>query len=421
LKGNIAGQPFEREIAITLPSNNEENKVLSSLWARTKVEELTAKSWDAESEQADPKPMIRNQIIKLGTDFGIMTQFTSFVAVEERIVTRILNGKRVRIPVYAPAGTAFEEEGSGGGGGGSRGYVANIPAGVTALTLSSNRSSGAGSGGGMGSGSGRGMGSSSAAPPPPPAKAHPTPAPAADTNASVARLNQLTYMSPQALAVSTRTVSGGVLNGKATSLPKPAYPAAARHVRATGAVSVQITIDETGNVIAAKAVSGHPLLRTAAEQAARAAKFVPTLISGQRVKTTGVVTYNFTRANRPATVSRSVGNLRAIPNDDPVPPAPLSRQQKLKEKLHSWIYSLIERREKGEAKAGVNEETFVNEGKASVRIVLTGKSPQAIEKLKSLGFEVESVKGGVNVFGRIAVEKLAELVEMDSVKYILPQ
>ncbi len=90
-----------------------------------------------------------------------------------------------------------------------------------------------------------------------------------------------------------KQISGGVLNGKATSLPKPPYPPAARAVRASGAVSVQVLVDEQGNVVSASAVSGHPLLRAAAVQAARSAKFSPTMLSGQAVKVSGVLTYNF--------------------------------------------------------------------------------------------------------------------------------
>jgi TonB family protein len=88
-------------------------------------------------------------------------------------------------------------------------------------------------------------------------------------------------------------VAGGVLNSKAVTLPKPLYPAAARAVRAEGAVNVQVTVDEAGNVIAATAVSGHPLLRAASVNAAREAKFSPTMLSGQPVRFTGVVVYNF--------------------------------------------------------------------------------------------------------------------------------
>jgi len=91
-----------------------------------------------------------------------------------------------------------------------------------------------------------------------------------------------------------KTISGGVLNGKAANLVKPVYPAAAKAVRASGAVTVQVTIDEEGNVVSASAVSGHPLLRAAAVEAARASRFSPTLYGGNPVKVTGVVVYNFT-------------------------------------------------------------------------------------------------------------------------------
>lgn len=98
---------------------------------------------------------------------------------------------------------------------------------------------------------------------------------------------------PEVKKAPPKTVSGGVLNGKATSLPKPAYPPAARAVRAGGSVSVQVLISESGSVISASAVSGHPLLRAAAASAARGARFSPTLLSGQAVKVSGVITYNF--------------------------------------------------------------------------------------------------------------------------------
>jgi TonB family protein len=67
----------------------------------------------------------------------------------------------------------------------------------------------------------------------------------------------------------------GVLNGRAISLPTPAYPQMARQVGASGQVAVQVVVDERGNVVSAKAVSGHPLLRQAAETAARQSKMMP--------------------------------------------------------------------------------------------------------------------------------------------------
>jgi TonB family protein len=93
--------------------------------------------------------------------------------------------------------------------------------------------------------------------------------------------------------VTPKKISGGVLNGKAVKLVTPEYPAAARAVRATGAVNVQVTIDEQGNVISASAVSGHPLLRQAAVTAARDSQFAPTMLQGVPVSVTGIIIYNF--------------------------------------------------------------------------------------------------------------------------------
>jgi TonB family protein len=92
---------------------------------------------------------------------------------------------------------------------------------------------------------------------------------------------------------SSGVITGGKLNAKAISLPNPVYPAIARQARASGNVTVQVTIDEDGSVISAQAVSGHPLLQSAAVTAARQAKFTPTKLSGQPVKVQGVVVYTF--------------------------------------------------------------------------------------------------------------------------------
>jgi TonB family protein len=88
-------------------------------------------------------------------------------------------------------------------------------------------------------------------------------------------------------------ITGGILNGKAVSKPLPAYPPDAKAARAQGTVAVKILVDEEGRVVEAVAVSGHPLLRPAAEAAALQSRYSPTRLSGQPVKVSGVVTYNF--------------------------------------------------------------------------------------------------------------------------------
>lgn len=92
-----------------------------------------------------------------------------------------------------------------------------------------------------------------------------------------------------------REVQGGVLNGKAVYKPQPEYPAGAKSARAQGIVTVQVTVDETGKVIFAKTVNkpAHYSLALASEDAARQARFTPTLLDGKPVKVNGIITYRF--------------------------------------------------------------------------------------------------------------------------------
>jgi TonB family protein len=121
-----------------------------------------------------------------------------------------------------------------------------------------------------GSGSGTGTGNT-------PVVKMPDPPPAPDPTPVV----------PKVLKISV------VLNSRALSLPKPNYPALARQIGLRGTVTVQVLIDETGKVISAKAVAGHPVLIPEAQRAAMQARFSPTVISDHPVKVSGMITYNF--------------------------------------------------------------------------------------------------------------------------------
>ena len=91
-----------------------------------------------------------------------------------------------------------------------------------------------------------------------------------------------------------KPISGGVLNGKALSLPVPVYPQIAMRARTAGMVEVEVTVDESGKVISARATGGPIALRDAAVDAAKHARFSPTKLSGAAVKVVGIINYNFT-------------------------------------------------------------------------------------------------------------------------------
>jgi TonB family protein len=81
--------------------------------------------------------------------------------------------------------------------------------------------------------------------------------------------------------------------GRVVQLPKPVYPPIARVAHAQGSVEVQVLIDENGKVVAAAAISGHPLLQAASVKAARESDFTPTKFEGKPVKVAGVLHYDF--------------------------------------------------------------------------------------------------------------------------------
>lgn len=94
-----------------------------------------------------------------------------------------------------------------------------------------------------------------------------------------------------------KVVSKGPITGLAISLPKPAYSEMAKRARIQGQVNVQVLVDESGRVVSAKVLSGHPLLIVDAQRAALQARFSPTKLGDQPVKVSGVITYNFVLSN----------------------------------------------------------------------------------------------------------------------------
>ncbi len=370
LKGKFAGKEVVREIPINFADSQKENDVLATLWARTRIDDLTSKDYNSVAQNSKTQTEIEQMITQIGLEYRLMTQFTSFVAVEEKVVNKGGKPVRVDVPVELPEGVSklaiqeSDEEPPP-----TKKSLKSRASNNMAYIITSPSSS---SGVGYGSSSGVGYG--------------PVP----------------------------KIISGGVVNGKAVNLPKPAYPPAAKAVNASGSVNVQLTIDESGNVISASAISGHALLRASAETAARSSKFAPTLISGNPVKITGVIVYNFTNPNSPPTVS--VGDQTVVDNSQP-PKDP--KQLRLEQKLHFWIYDLVDRLNKGVSTPTENEAKFVKNGKAEINIQLSAKSPEIIEKLKQLGFEVLS-ENGTNLVGRIAVEKIVQLVEIEEVRLVLP-
>jgi Ca-activated chloride channel homolog len=107
VRGKLAGQPFQRELAVSLPETQPQNDVLATLWARTRVDKWMSEDFEG-IQHGNPNPNVREAITQLGLEFRLMTQFTSFVAVEERMVTEGGQPRRVEVPVELPEGVSRE-------------------------------------------------------------------------------------------------------------------------------------------------------------------------------------------------------------------------------------------------------------------------------------------------------------------------
>src|SRR5262245_16261317 len=373
----------------------------------------------------DPQLDVREAITQLGLEYGLMTQFTSFVAVEEMTVTDGGQPRRIDVPVEMPEG--MSREGVFGADESVRGDLRAVQQvlGLHELDVTgfykrsrvAAESRRVASGGGYGKGAGVGPGRSAGygpgdggavggapaqlgggnAPPPPAPK--PTSAPSKG-------------VPPQMSLSQELKISGGVLQGSATKKVQPAYPAIARGASAKGAVQVQITTNESGEVINTQIINGHPMLRDAALQAAKQWRFKPTELSGKPLKTQGILTFNFDPGKN-ATSGETVP-ITALTEEQ--------FKQQLRAKLHPDVATLIERLKNKDAKPGAEELKFTSDGKAEIQVWLLDKSAETIEQLKKLGFEtLLDPQSSKLIIGRLPVEKLAALVELPAVRYIAPQ
>jgi len=105
LKGKTAGQDFVREIAVDLPESEPSHDVLASLWARARIDDLMSRDYNG-AQQGVMKDGLQEQITQIGLNYRLMTQFTSFVAVEEMIVTDGGQPRRIDVPVEVPEGVS---------------------------------------------------------------------------------------------------------------------------------------------------------------------------------------------------------------------------------------------------------------------------------------------------------------------------
>jgi Ca-activated chloride channel family protein len=115
LRGKTGEGKFERKIDVTLPEEEAKNEVLASLWARAKVGDLMQQDL-AGIQRGQPNPAMKEEILGLGLRYQLLTQFTSFVAVEHLRITEGNTVRTVPVPVEMPEGVSYEGVFGPGGG-----------------------------------------------------------------------------------------------------------------------------------------------------------------------------------------------------------------------------------------------------------------------------------------------------------------
>jgi len=96
--------------------------------------------------------------------------------------------------------------------------------------------------------------------------------------------------------------------------------------------------------------------------------------------------------------------------------------ERLRSKMHPTLLAIAHSVKQIEQPSVVNYGGFVRAGKAELQLWFTAKSDEALAKLKELGFEVVVDHAGSNLMiGRIPINKLDQLAELEFIRYVSPQ
>ena len=378
-----AGDFYSREIPVSLPAQENQNNAVASLWARDKIDDLMSQDW-AGVQQGTLRADLRQQITQLGLDYHLMTQFTSFVAVEDRVVTDGGKPKRIQVPVEMAEGVQYEPIWSGNmppgmalrqqatylapmtptfvGGAVAPGVMlsSKIPA------LSTSRGGGVGSGQGTGIGAGYGGG-----------------------------------------------IGGGVYRvGGGVSTPTPTYSPAPKCPKTScqGSVVLWVMVGPEGKVHearVARAAGGG--MDAAALNAVRQWKFQPAMKNGRPVASQINIQVAFNAAM--ASTSSTTNQV-----DPGKPPRVIER------KLHPQLVAAYDcwRAQMDKSQAG--RVCRLKADKLRVNVIVSSDAETVLQQLKAIGFEPERKPTHARqIAGRIAVGKLDALAGIAAVVFVAPE
>jgi Ca-activated chloride channel family protein len=407
LKGKSFGREIVREIPVNFPENEPNHDVLATLWARTQIADLMSQDY------TNNKPETKDTITNLGIEYRLLTEFTSFVAIEERIVTDGGQPRKIEVPVELPdgaSGDALDPNDSKLSTNITAQVFNSLPKGTsfssllktsprsatTIVDVSSNETS-------IIDTSQSSLSTTITNP--------------LDTNSGTSGSSRRKekYFSIDGASDSDENKNDSI-SGKTTKLPKPVVSSVKNWDGTDNIVNVKVLLDATGNVLAAVAESGNQLLRVISEDAARNIKFKINQPAGKQIQITGIVSYNFALENKKISAIIDLKDFAVK-----LSPEELKRRE-IAAKVSNAIFRLIERLSDGKTPPDADEAKFVKDGKAEIVVRLKELKSETIEELKKYGFEVlTEISSGKAVVGRIQIEKIMILAQLESVTFISPQ
>jgi Ca-activated chloride channel family protein len=386
-----AGEPYTREIPVSFAAQNQNNYILASLWARERINDLMSQDW-AGLQRGAMRDDLRQQITQIGLDYRLMTQFTSFVAVEEQVVTEGGTPKRIQVPVELPEGVQYEQAWFGGADRAklavpqrvrvSGGVVGGVPGGqlggvIGGIVSSSPAMNGTGSVSGVGNSGGAGIG----------------PGVGGGFGGGVYR------------------VGGGVSAPRAIYAPAPEYSEEARKTGHQGTVVLWAIIGPDGRPREVKVARALGMgLDERAIEAVRRWRFEPATKDGKPVAVQMNIEVAF--ANGVSKTSFSTENAN-------VTPVAVKSSRSIDTKLHPQLVAAYDCWQAQANKSKAADICKLDSDKILVQVIVSGESAPVLPLLQAVGFEPVAAKVRPGHFaGRIAVQQLAALAEIKVVQFV---
>jgi len=106
VSGDVEGEATSWPLRVNLPRSSPDNEVLAKVWARNKIEDLMQQTYYAGS------PEVEELVTSIALEYRLMSQYTSFVAVDEKDLAELKEParppRRMLVPVPLPEGVSYE-------------------------------------------------------------------------------------------------------------------------------------------------------------------------------------------------------------------------------------------------------------------------------------------------------------------------